>query len=133
MDADEKRKTVNFLDTPKVSKAKPFQTESKISTSPDQASYQRNMATAAVQISVPAPVGQPDIGYAPDHDKYLARVKRRRENEKLESSLPPGFPQRLDSDLVWDGNTLAETYDWTYRLTEEDIDEIEAALRHFKG
>ncbi|KAK3348233.1 hypothetical protein B0H65DRAFT_548022 [Neurospora tetraspora] len=91
------------------------------------------MATAAVQVSAPGPVGQPDIGYTPDHDKYLERVKRRRETEKLEQSLPPGFPQRLDSDLVWDGNNLAETYDWNYRLTEEDINEIESALRHFKS
>ncbi|CCC09604.1 hypothetical protein SMACR_03635 [Sordaria macrospora] len=91
------------------------------------------MATVAVQIPASGPVGQPDIGYTPDHDKYLERVKRRRETEKLEKSLPPGFPQRLDSDLVWDGNTLAETYDWNYRLTEEDINEIESALRHFKS
>ncbi|KAK1783378.1 hypothetical protein QBC45DRAFT_447768 [Copromyces sp. CBS 386.78] len=80
------------------------------------------MATSAVQVPASGPVGQPDIGCTPDHDKYLER-----------ESLPPGFPHRLYSDLVWDGNSLAETYDWNYRLTEEDINEIEAALRHFKS
>ncbi len=80
----------------------------------------------------PGPPGQPDIDYAPDHDKYLARIKRRVETETLDKTLPPGFPQQLDSNLVWDGNTLAEIYDWNYRLTEADLAEIEAALGHFK-
>jgi len=79
------------------------------------------------------PVGQPDIEYTPDHDKYLARVKFRHENEKLDKTLPPGFPSKLDSELVWDGNDLAERYDWNYQLTLDDITEIESALRHFKG
>ena len=92
------------------------------------------MSTAAVLSPVSSgPPGQPDIGYAPDHDSYLARAQRRQETEQIDKSLPPGFHQQLKSDLVWDGNTLAETYDWNYRLTDEDIDEIEAALKHFKS
>ncbi|KAK3381750.1 hypothetical protein B0H63DRAFT_511500 [Podospora didyma] len=93
------------------------------------------MATAAVETPQPrpGPPGQPDIGYAPDHDKYLARVKRRHETETLDKTLPDAFPEKLDSDLVWDGNTLAESYDWNYRLTEGDLEEIEAALKHFKS
>lgn len=78
------------------------------------------------------PIGQPDIGYTPDHDKYLARAKFRRENENLDASLPPGFPSRLDSKLVWDGNTLAEEYDWNYYLTPGDLKEIDSALQHFR-
>lgn len=85
------------------------------------------MAAAAVQIP-----RQPDIAYAPDYDNYLSRVKRRQENEKLENTLPAGFPTKLESNLVWDGRNLAETYDWNYVLTESDIAEIDEALGHFK-
>lgn len=85
------------------------------------------MAAAAVQI-----LRQPDIEYAPNYDNYISRVKRRQENENLAKSLPEGFPAKLESDLVWDGRNLAETYDWNYVLTESDIAEIDQALRHFQ-
>ncbi|GKT45894.1 taurine hydroxylase-like protein SAT17 [Colletotrichum spaethianum] len=92
------------------------------------------MAAAAVQApSLPGPPGQPDIAYTPNHDNYLARIKRRQEKESLEKSLPEGFPQKLESKLVWDGNTLAEHYDWNYILTEADKKEIDEALNYFKS
>lgn len=87
---------------------------------------------AAVQITRPGPVGQPDIDYAPSLDKYLARVKRRTENENLNSSLPDGFPSRLNSPLVWDGADITSKYNWTYELGGEELEEIEAALKHFQ-
>ena len=94
------------------------------------------MTTTVVQEVQPlvlaGPLGQPDIGYTPDHDKYLARTQRRLAIGQLDTSLPEGFPAKLESKLVWDGNTLAEQYDWNYVLTATDVDEIEAALRHFK-
>lgn len=88
------------------------------------------MATA--QVVHPGPIGQPDIDYAPNLDKYLARVARRKETEKLENELPDGFPKQLESDLVWDGKDIAQKYDWTYVLNENELQEIEAALKHFK-
>lgn len=75
---------------------------------------------------------QPDIGYTPDHDKYLARVQRRLKDDNLNKTLPPGFPQELKSDLVWDNSDIADRYNWTYKLTATDLDEIESALQHFK-
>ncbi|GJD03995.1 taurine catabolism dioxygenase TauD [Colletotrichum higginsianum] len=92
------------------------------------------MAAAAVQApTLPGPPGQPDIAYTPSHDNYLARIKRRQEKEKLEKTLPEGFPQRLESKLVWDGNTLAQHYNWNYVLTDADKKEIDEALNHFKS
>ncbi|OHW95749.1 TfdA family taurine catabolism dioxygenase [Colletotrichum incanum] len=92
------------------------------------------MAAAAVQApSLPGPPGQPDIAYTPNHDNYLARTTRRQEQERLEKTLPEGFPQKLESKLVWDGNTLAEHYDWNYVLTDADKKEIDEALNHFKS
>ena len=72
------------------------------------------------------------LGYMPDHDQYLARGKRRQETEKLDQHLPDGFPPNLSGDLVWEGKSLAATYNWNYYLTAEDLDEINHALRHFK-
>lgn len=89
---------------------------------------QLTMASARVA----GPLGQPDIGYTPDLDKYLARVNRRKENEKLETSLPPGFPSRLDSPLVWDAEEVERTYNWTYELNAEELEDIERGLRHFR-
>ncbi|KAF7563167.1 hypothetical protein G7046_g958 [Stylonectria norvegica] len=92
------------------------------------------MSAVAVQAPVPVgPVGQPDIAYTPNHDTYLARVKRRQETEQLQKSLPTGFPTKLHSDLVWDGKDLAKTYDWNYVLTDADLEEVAAALQHFRS
>ncbi|KAF2812986.1 Clavaminate synthase-like protein [Mytilinidion resinicola] len=83
------------------------------------------MATA----SVSAPPGQPDITYTPDFDKYKARTQRRLATEKLEQTLPPGFPSKLESEFVWDGDSIKESgYNWVYELSAEEIAEIEAAL-----
>ncbi|KAL2851868.1 hypothetical protein BJY01DRAFT_244801 [Aspergillus pseudoustus] len=92
------------------------------------------MAPAAIIPPIPVgPVGQPDIQYLPDPIKYAARTKRRVQTGDLPKTLPEGFPQKLESDLVWHGTNLAEVYNWNYHLTTEDIEEIEAALKHFKG
>lgn len=92
--------------------------------------------TVASAFSTPkavAPPGQPDISYAPDYDKYQARAARRVQSENLPSTLPEGFPEQLKGDLVWEGDTLAETYDWTYVLREDQLAEIDEAVKHFKS
>ncbi|KAL5340173.1 hypothetical protein BJX70DRAFT_407485 [Aspergillus crustosus] len=91
------------------------------------------MSVAVIPPVPVGPAGQPDIQYLPDPIKYAARTKRRQETESLSKSLPDGFPQKLDSDLVWDGKDLAEVYDWNYHLTESDLEEVEKALQHFKN
>lgn len=91
------------------------------------------MATAKVVAAQrPDALKQPDISYAPNYEKYLARAKRRLENERLQDSLPPGFPQKLDCELVWEGKDIVEKYDWVYELSPVEIDEIEHGLQHFK-
>jgi hypothetical protein len=84
-----------------------------------------NMAIAEV-------AQQPDIGYTPDHDKYLARVQKRLKGGNLGKALPPGFPAELKSLLVWDNTDIAERFNWTYELTASDQEEIKQALENFK-
>ncbi|KAF2634588.1 TfdA family taurine catabolism dioxygenase TauD [Massarina eburnea CBS 473.64] len=88
---------------------------------------------AIAELTRPGPIGQPDIGYTPNYDKFLARTKRRLATEKLDKTLPPGFPQKLESDLVWDNTDIGDRYDWTFQLTPSDLEEVEEALKHFKS
>jgi hypothetical protein len=92
------------------------------------------MATVDVKTVLPSnSLGQPDIGYAPNYDKYLARTKKRLEGENLIQSLPPDFPSKLDSDLVWSGTDIENETDWLYQLSLDNIQEIQHGLKHFKG
>ncbi|KAH8171200.1 taurine catabolism dioxygenase tauD, tfdA family protein [Sarocladium implicatum] len=79
------------------------------------------------------PPGQPDISYAPDYDKWQARVASRLAEGNLRKDLPEGFPDQLTGDAVWDGTSLAETYDWTYILNEGQLAEIDRAVAHFRS
>lgn len=78
------------------------------------------------------PPGQPDIDYAPDHGNWQARANRRLAEGNLPTKVPEGFPEQLTGDGVWDGATLAETYEWTYVLNEGQLAEIDRAVAHFK-
>ncbi|EMR72321.1 putative taurine catabolism dioxygenase protein [Eutypa lata UCREL1] len=80
-----------------------------------------------------APPGQPDIVYAPDFGKFQARTERRQKTETLSKELPRGFPTELKGDLVWDGRTVAETYNWTYTLNPDQLAEIDRAVAHFQS
>ncbi|KAI1344191.1 TfdA family taurine catabolism dioxygenase TauD [Xylariaceae sp. FL0016] len=96
------------------------------------------MATSTVTTTfstprAPAPSGQPDIDYAPNYDKWQARIKRRTETEDLPKVLPAGFPSQLKGNLVWEGDSIANTYDWTYVLNDAQLAEIDGAVSHFKG
>ncbi|KAH8843672.1 hypothetical protein MCOR07_005398 [Pyricularia oryzae] len=89
------------------------------------------MAAAAVL----TPAAQPDIQYAPDIEKWHQRTAKRlrEENDRLQKTLPEGFPAQLQGSLVWEGKTVGQSYDWTYVLNEEQLAEIDDAVRHFKS
>ncbi|KAI1172149.1 TfdA family taurine catabolism dioxygenase TauD [Nemania sp. FL0916] len=88
--------------------------------------------TSTVLEALPPP-GQPDISYHPSHEKWQARVARRLQEGNLPKSLPKGFPEKLTGDLVWEGQTVADTYNWTFVFSDEHLTEISQALAHFKG
>ncbi|KAE8378657.1 hypothetical protein BDV26DRAFT_280931 [Aspergillus bertholletiae] len=76
---------------------------------------------------------QPDIQYHPDYEKYTARTARRQATEQLAKTLPDGFPQKLESPLVWEGKDVEKRDDWIYKLNDAQREEIDAALRSFQA
>ncbi|KAF1965568.1 TfdA family taurine catabolism dioxygenase TauD [Bimuria novae-zelandiae CBS 107.79] len=79
------------------------------------------------------PPGQPDIEYPPNYEKWQARAAKRLAAGGLQTKVPDGFPEQLEGKLVWDGKTLAESYDWTYVLNEKQLAEIDRAVAHFQA
>jgi hypothetical protein len=50
------------------------------------------------------------------------------------AALPEGFPEHLNSTLVWTGDEMMDRRDeWINPLGEGNVAVIEGALRHFKG
>ncbi|KAI0907071.1 TfdA family taurine catabolism dioxygenase TauD [Ustulina deusta] len=94
------------------------------------------MSTTTITSTVlvaPAPPGQPDISYHPDYEKWQARIARQQQAGNLQKSIPAGFPEKLTGDLVWEGETIADKYNWTFVLSPEHLAEIDEAVAHFKG
>ncbi|KAI9147576.1 Taurine hydroxylase-like protein SAT17 [Paramyrothecium foliicola] len=89
------------------------------------------MATAAI-LTPTGPPGQPDIAYTPNLETYQARVKRRQDSKELSKTLPDGFPQQLQSSLVWDGSTVSDEYQWSYQLNSEELAELDNAVKQYK-
>lgn len=78
---------------------------------------------------------QPDIAYHPDEAKWRARTARRlTEDPTLPTQpLPEGFPQQVDSPIVWEGKDFIDEDQWIVNLTENQLHEIDGALRHFQS
>ncbi|KAJ5559924.1 hypothetical protein N7513_002323 [Penicillium frequentans] len=76
---------------------------------------------------------EPLLQYRPDRSQYEERGRLRKETEDLPSTLPPGFPARLESPLVWDGKEMQKRTDWIYELNDTQLAEIDSALKNFKA
>jgi len=78
---------------------------------------------------------QPDILYHPDRDKWAARTARRlSEDPGLPyKSLPNGFPKKLDSRLVWEGQDWKNEAQWVHTLSAGELKEIDDAVKYFHG
>ena len=77
---------------------------------------------------------QPDISYHPNAEQYKARTARRlAENPSLaNSTLPEGFPQKVESPLVWEGKDFKDEKEWVYELNPGQLVEIDDAVKHFR-
>lgn len=75
---------------------------------------------------------QPDIDWIPNYQKYRARCLQRLKRGGLEPELPIGYPQKVDSRLVWSGQELRhKENEYIIKLSMEEIDEIEEAVSCF--
>ncbi|KAK6066228.1 TfdA family Taurine catabolism dioxygenase TauD [Seiridium cupressi] len=92
-----------------------------------------SITTTLLAPTVSGPPGQPDISYVPDPAKWRARADQRIKAGGLPKTVPIGFPEQLTGDLVWEGDSIAEKYDWTFFLNESHLEEIDRAVQHFKS
>ncbi|KAM0806682.1 hypothetical protein AB5N19_07019 [Seiridium cardinale] len=92
-----------------------------------------SITTTVLAPTVSGPPGQPDISYVPDPAKWRARADQRIKAGGLPKTVPIGFPEQLTGDLVWEGDSIAEKYDWIFVLNESHLEEIDRAVQHFKS
>lgn len=79
-------------------------------------------------------VVRPDIEWLPSYDTYKARIARLAAlNFDRPTSVPYGWPARIDAPRNWSGSEYADSSRYVVELTKEDIAEIEHALSHFRG
>jgi hypothetical protein len=80
-------------------------------------------------------VSQPDIQYHPDLVKYKERTTRRlhQNPDLLEANLPPGFPDKVEGPIVWEGKDWTNEDQWVYKLSNDELQEINDALKYFEG
>jgi len=74
---------------------------------------------------------QPGIQWEPDYRKYLSRSLKRSQLAGLETSVPTGWPAKIESSLAWTGSELISEDTYVTYLAEDDIAEIRAALQSF--
>ena len=80
-------------------------------------------------------VVRPSIQFQPFSEDYEARVKRLEEKRKTlpQETLPEGFPKAIEGDRVWHGKDIKSLEQLMIHFSPADIEELEAALKHFKG
>ena len=84
------------------------------------------------------PTEQPDIQWHPNREAYAERTKRRLLTEKLATTVPGGWPKRVEGPEVWEGKDLTikngEPGDANLivQLSGENISDLEKATSHFK-
>lgn len=80
------------------------------------------------------------IPYYPNREQYEVRLQSRLQKPAVPGSLPHGFPEKLTSQMVWEGHhiSLDNSGDdggapYHVILNDKQLDEIEAALRYFQS
>ncbi|KXX74803.1 hypothetical protein MMYC01_203297 [Madurella mycetomatis] len=90
----------------------------------------------AAKAATPSAPQEPyaDINYEVDEDAYRRRSAARVAAGGLATSVPEGWPTRVDGPLVWSGADYERVDEsaYVYYLFLEDMLEIHDALQHFK-
>ncbi|KAI0115734.1 hypothetical protein GGR51DRAFT_360692 [Nemania sp. FL0031] len=73
-----------------------------------------------------------DIGYDVDEEAFIRRCKASAAIGGLPSSVPQGWPTKLEGPLVWGKDDFQDESEYIYYLTDADKAEIRGALECFK-
>lgn len=97
-----------------------------------RARFQLDAAKAAAPSAPKGPYA--DISYEVDEDAFRRRSAARVAAGGLATSVPPGWPTRVDGPLVWTGADYdrVDESTYVYHLHPENMLEIDGALQHFK-
>lgn len=79
-----------------------------------------------------APAYDFKTSHSPDFNTYLKRREFLASRGVDRAEIPTGFPLHTDSQSVWSGSSL-DIKKLTHSLAPLEIQEIEEALRFFKG
>jgi len=76
----------------------------------------------------------PELDYFPNLGAFKARRDSRLQSTIIDNTLHAGFPENLESTLVWEPQDLKnEKAEWIHVFSEAEIEEIDTALRKFQG
>ncbi|KAK2754355.1 hypothetical protein FQN54_006999 [Arachnomyces sp. PD_36] len=80
------------------------------------------------------------LSYYPNREEYTVRAAHRLECDPIDRALPEGFPQQLESKMVWDGESFfleehrrSDGTECVLVLDGSQLLEVDAALRSFKA
>lgn len=81
-----------------------------------------------------------NVPYYPNYEEYTARNNNRLDDDNIDQTLPPGFPQLLNSKMVWEGESFSldehmssDGTECILELNGSQLAEIDTALKHFQG
>ncbi|CAA7264108.1 unnamed protein product [Cyclocybe aegerita] len=111
-----------------------FKSNLDINASTPEVTSEKNSRVDVVEVVIDTPK-QPEIDYHPNEAQWKARTARRlAEDPSLpQTALPAGFPKKLESPLVWDEKDWTDASQWEYKLSAEQLKEIDDAVKHFKS
>jgi hypothetical protein len=97
-----------------------------------RARFRMDATKAAVTLSTES---YADISYEVDEAAFRRRSAARLAERGLATSVPAGWPTKLEGPLVWTAADFNEADEsaYVYSLTDEDKEEISKALEDFKG
>ena len=82
---------------------------------------------------------QTRLSYYPNYEEYTARKCRHLQNDQKQKSLPCGFPEQLNSNMVWERDNFSlsehecdDGTDCILVLNESQLSEIYAAVKFFQ-
>ncbi|KAK0645709.1 hypothetical protein B0T16DRAFT_145692 [Cercophora newfieldiana] len=80
------------------------------------------------------PIIRPDIDWIPSYKVYKDRVERLAAlGLDRPTAVPEGWPTQIDAERCWSGSDFKSEDDYVFRLTADDIVEVEAGLACFKA